>query len=108
MKIKSPQIIAITFVIVAIFFAGNFSMENKSVNAGNTQELIVSGTGPGSNYYEYKKLYADDAQASDHFGIVAISDDVIAVGALDENTGGSAAGAVYIFERNYGGPNNWG
>lgn len=53
---------------------------------------------------EVKKLVASDAKAGDRFGAaVAIDGDTIVVG-------GSGAGtdSVYIFERDQGGPGNWG
>ncbi len=58
---------------------------------------------------EVKKLIASDAYTSDEFGgSVAVAGDVVVVGAEHENTGGSQAGAVYVFERNAGGINGWG
>jgi hypothetical protein len=66
-----------------------------------------------SSWGEVKKLLAPDAQESDAFGFsVSISAETIVVGAPEED-GGSAdphseAGAVYIFERDRGGPGNWG
>ncbi|MEZ6015737.1 MAG: FG-GAP repeat protein [Planctomycetota bacterium] len=45
-----------------------------------------------------QKLYASDAQVSDKFGAsVAISGDVIVVGAFDEDQRASGAGAAYVF-----------
>lgn len=57
---------------------------------------------------EVTKLTASDMADEDHFGIVAISGDTIVVGAPGEDSMGSNGGAVYIFERNEGGQNNWG
>lgn len=59
---------------------------------------------PASNLM-YAGMYASDRQASDHFGTsVAIDSDgsTIAVGAPYEDTGGDAAGKVYIFEKGSG------
>ena len=48
---------------------------------------------------EVKKLTASDAQAGDHFGSsVVVSGDTVAVG---------ASFAVYLFQRDEGGPGNW-
>ncbi len=56
-----------------------------------------------------KKLIASDAQISDRFGqSAAISGDTAIVGAFLEDSGGSAAGAAYVFARNQGGADNWG
>ena len=58
---------------------------------------------------EVKKLLASDAQDSDWFGFsVAVSGDTAVVGAVFEDDGGSDAGAVYVFGRDEGSPDNWG
>ena len=64
------------------------------------------GTG---NWGEVKKLTASDAQAGDWFGYgVAASGDTAAVGAYNEDGGGDNNGAAYVFQRDEGGPGNWG
>ena len=64
--------------------------------------------GPAS-WGEVKKLTASDAQILVQFGwSVAISGNAAIVGATFENAGGSHAGAAYHFERDQGGPDNWG
>ena len=56
-----------------------------------------------------KKIVANDGQISDYFGYsVAIDGDTIAVGAWGDDDRGANCGAAYIFERNSGGPDNWG
>lgn len=69
--------------------------------------------GGAGNWGQVVKLTAGDAGFMDEFGhAVAVSGDTIAVGAPYENGGDgnplSDAGAVYIFERDQGGPGNWG
>jgi uncharacterized repeat protein (TIGR01451 family) len=55
------------------------------------------------------KLLASDPGANDFFGhSVAVSGDVIVVGAWAESEGGSDAGAAYVFQRPQGGTDNWG
>ena len=45
----------------------------------------------------------------DHFGdSAAIDDDVVAVGATSDDDAANSAGAVYIYERDGGGANQWG
>ena len=57
---------------------------------------------------EVKKLLASDAQEFDTFGIsVAVSGDTAVVGATQVNAE-SNRGAVYIFQRDQGGADNWG
>ncbi len=64
--------------------------------------------GPG-NWGEVKKLTASDAEDYDYFGIsVAISGDTAVMGAYEEDGAGYARGAAYVFERDQGGPDNWG
>ena len=58
---------------------------------------------------EVTKLTASDAQDLERFGrSVAISGDTVVVGAWREDAMGTQAGAVYIFQRDEGGPGNWG
>jgi hypothetical protein len=58
---------------------------------------------------EVKKLTASDAEAGDNFGhAVAVSGDTAIVGAHQEDTGGSNAGAAYVFYRDWGGVDYWG
>ena len=55
-------------------------------------------TGSGSTWTQQAKIQASDKQASDNFGYsVSIDGDTIAVGAIYEDTGGSNAGAAYVF-----------
>ena len=89
-----------------------------SIN-GNTAVVGSYGKQPGAayifernqggaeNWGEVKKLTASDGIGGDQFGIsVAINLNTVAVGANHGNRGTS--GAVYIFERNQGGAENWG
>lgn len=61
-------------------------------------------------WVEIKKLTASDGANADNFGTaVAINDETIIVGARSHDPAGiDSAGAAYVFERNYGGVNNWG
>jgi hypothetical protein len=62
--------------------------------------------GGANNWGQVQKLTASDAQAGDQFGVsVSISGDTVVVGAFAKNSG---TGVAYMFDRNYGGPNNWG
>jgi hypothetical protein len=58
-------------------------------------------TRSGTTWNEQQKIQASDKQGSDFFGTVAISGDgnTAIVGASGEDTGGSLAGAAYIFTR---------
>ncbi len=71
--------------------------------------LFERNQGGPDNWGEVTKLTASDAQSGDSFGIsVAMGGDTAVVGALEEDAGGRNAGAAYVFERNQGGPDNWG
>ncbi|MCH8008342.1 MAG: FG-GAP repeat protein [Chloroflexi bacterium] len=65
--------------------------------------------GGADNWGEMKKLRASDAQKFDQFGAsVSVSGDTTIIGASEEDAGGVDAGAAYVFQRNQGGPDNWG
>ena len=71
--------------------------------------VVQRNQGGSGNWGEVKKLTASDAQPLDQLGLsAAVSGDVAVVGAPDEDAGGSNAGAVYVFQRDQGGPDNWG
>jgi len=60
-------------------------------------------TRSGGAWVEQAKLMASDAQAFDYFGYsVAVSGDTAVIGAYTEDTGGSSAGAAYVFTRSGG------
>lgn len=57
---------------------------------------------------EVEKLTASDASVEQHFGIfVALSGDIALVGAPGGHSY-AGSGAAYVFERDFGGPDNWG
>ncbi len=79
-----------------------------ATNAGAAY-VFQRAEGGTENWGEVKKLTASDAEADDRFGwSVAVSGDTIVVGAYREDTAASFAGAVYVFQRDEGGTNNWG
>jgi hypothetical protein len=78
-------------------------------NQGSAYIFERNHGGP-DNWGMVVKITSSDGEAGDSFGeAISISGDTIAVGADYEDSGmTSSQGAVYIFERNQGGPNNWG
>ena len=55
--------------------------------------------GSGGSWTQVAKLIAPDAQSKDYFGrSVAISGDIVIIGAGWEDSGGSESGAAYVFE----------
>ena len=64
--------------------------------------------GGSDNWGEVAELTADDAAASDLFGFsVSISGDTALIGALSADNG-RWTGSAYVFQRDEGGPDNWG
>ncbi len=65
--------------------------------------------GGADNWGEVTKLTASDAADMDQFGFsVGISGDNVVVGARLEDGAGTDRGAVYVFNRDQGGADNWG
>ena len=65
--------------------------------------------GGAENWGQVAKITASDAEAGDYFGqVVALSGTTALVGAWNDDDGGDASGAAYIFERDEGGAENWG
>ena len=55
------------------------------------------------------KLFASDSAVGDEFGwSTTLSGDTLVVGVPHDDDNGSASGSAYVFERNWGGPDNWG
>ena len=72
---------------------------NEDTGAQDTGSAYVF-TRSGTTWSQQAKLVASDAQAGDYLGwSVGISGDTIVVGAFGEDTGGSYAGAAYVFTR---------
>ena len=63
----------------------------------------------GGTWTLEKKLTASDGAAEDFFGVsVSISGDVAIVGAYWDDDNGNSSGSAYIYQRNWGGADNWG
>ncbi len=68
--------------------------------------LFERSEGGPNQWGQVKKVTASDGVAADQFGnAVMISEDKLVVGAFHKN---GLVGAAYLFERNEGGPNQWG
>jgi hypothetical protein len=72
--------------------------------------IFSRNAGGADNWGETRKIVASDAQTNHRFGFaVSLDADRLAVGASGATAGGNPfQGAVYLFERNLGGPENWG
>ena len=82
--------------------------EDAGATDAGAAYIFQRDEGGTDNWGELKKLTASDAQDSSGFGAVAVSGDTAVVGANNENAGGIAAGAAYVFGRDQGGSDNWG
>ncbi len=83
----------------AIVGASNEDEEGDGAGSAYVYKLEENGTWVAVN-----KLYTPDAQSGDHFGeSVSISGNYVIVGAPNEDEGGYAAGAAYIFKLNENG-----
>jgi len=70
--------------------------DTGGTNAGAAYIFTRSGT----TWTQQQKIQASDAEAIDQFGwSVSIDGDTVVVGAFAEDTGGTSAGAAYIFTR---------
>jgi hypothetical protein len=74
------------------------------------QAYVFSRNQGGPDFWgQVKILSASDRADNDYFGSsVAISGDIVVVGAHYAASGGTGRGQAYIFSRNQGGTNNWG
>ena len=88
------------------FFGFSVSISGDYAMVGASDD-DVGGSGAGAAYSFLRsgftwnqqcKIMASDAQSGDAFGTVSISDNYAIIGAYDEDSGGSTAGAAYIYE----------
>lgn len=69
--------------------------------------IFERDSGGPDNWGQVKRL--DTATAVDGFGwAIGLSNATLAVGAPGDDSGGQGAGAIYVFDREQGGPGNWG
>ena len=81
---------------------------NGNVNLTGAAYVFERNHGGANNWGEVTKLLAPDGAYNDVFGwAVSLDGDTAVVGARWHNHG-PGLGAAYIYERNAGGPNNWG
>ncbi len=65
--------------------------------------------GGPDNWGQVTKITADDATAEASFGTsVSLNGAIAVIGARRDDAAGDNSGSAYVFERNQGGPDNWG
>ena len=84
------------------------SGDNAASQGAGAAYVFERNEGGLDNWGQVKKITSADIEATDNFGIVALSDDIAIVGAQGEDEKGLAAGAAYVFYRDEGGPDKWG
>ncbi len=101
-------------VVGALFEDEDASGASTLVSAGSAY-IFYKDQGGVDNWGQVKKIVASDRAQLDYFGrAVSISDDMIVVGAYQEDqdaSGGntlSGAGSAYVFHKDQGGSDNWG
>jgi hypothetical protein len=93
----------------SVAVSGDFAVIGAPYTDNGSAYVFSRQVGEGNTWVQRKKLVAGDAEAGDRFGYsVAISGEVIVVGAPYEDAGGLDAGAAYVFHRNQGGADQWG
>jgi hypothetical protein len=71
--------------------------------------VFQRGQGGTDNWGQVRRLVAGDRAIFDFFGkAVAVSGNIVAVGAFGDDEGGESSGSVYLFDRDQGGANLWG
>ncbi len=87
---------------------GAYLDDDKGSNSGSAYIYDRNNGGP-HNWGEVEKILASDGAAGDSFGLsVAISGDIVIIGASEDDDKGNDSGSAYTFDRNEGGLDNWG
>ncbi|HEX7652954.1 MAG TPA: hypothetical protein VF607_05575 [Verrucomicrobiae bacterium] len=114
-KLVAPDPIANDNFGYAVGISGDTIVVGSPLNdapANNSgSAYIFSRNQGGSNQWGFvKKLVASDGFANDQFGTaVAISNTLVVIGSpLSDNGGLNDSGAVYFYERDQNGANQWG
>jgi hypothetical protein len=103
-KIVAPDAVEYDFFGWSVAISGDYAVVGKG-GAGTPEAFVYLRT--GTNTWDAgTQIVGSDTEASDSFGYsVAISGDYAIVGAMDEDAGGTDAGAAYLFHRT--GTNVW-
>lgn len=84
-------------------------LEDTGSLQGGAAHVFERDAGGPDNWGEVATLVPSDIEPFDFFGeAIAIDGDIVLVGSRLEDSLGASAGAIYVFERDQGGPGNWG
>jgi hypothetical protein len=97
-------------------FGTGVSLSGSTLVVGACQDFSGSAyvyerdLGGADNWGERTKLTPSDGANNDNFGwSVCIDGDTIVIGAFFDDVGANVdQGSAYVYERDYGGPDNWG
>ena len=101
----------------SVAISGEYAVVSTIWHANGSGSVYIykKDEGGANNWGLLKKLTANSPAKDDYFGVsVSIHGDNLVVGAFGEDEDGleanplSGAGAVYLFSKNQGGPDNWG
>jgi len=91
-----------------VLVVGAFGDDDNGSTSGAAY-VFERNQGGADNWGETKKLTASDGEPLDWFGhAVDVDGDTVVVGAYGDDDNGLSSGSAYIFERDLGGPDNWG
>jgi len=108
-KLNAADGTAVDFLGFAVAVDGDTVVVGAVADGPGSAYVFERNAGGPDNWGQIKKLTASDAAAGDEFGgAVAIRGNMILVGAAADDDGGTDSGSAYVFERNAGGPDNWG
>lgn len=84
-------------------------LENDGAGADGAVYLFRQNQGGSNTWGQIKKIKVGTPTFLDRVGsTVALAGDVLVVGADQDGESQPGSGAAYVFERNLGGPDNWG
>ncbi|MEE9131565.1 MAG: FG-GAP repeat protein [Phycisphaerales bacterium] len=85
------------------------SLHDHDVPISGSAYIFQRHAGGPENWGQVAELTATDPEGADFFGwSVALSGDTAIVGAWGNDDDGTESGSAYIFQRDFGGPDNWG
>ncbi|MCI0535301.1 MAG: putative Ig domain-containing protein, partial [Verrucomicrobiales bacterium] len=92
-----------------VFVVGAPFEKHGTAHPSGSAFIFSRHQGGPDNWGLVKEISAPDGVAGDQFGFSAgVSGDTIVVGAPKDNDAGKSSGSAYIFQRDVGGPENWG
>ena len=115
-RVKKISLLNIFSLILGIFLiqpitdadASNLNSTSLTLSVLNSEDNFSKNMEENRSNYSEIKITASDAELTSSFGSsVAIYGDTIVVGASSDDTAGENTGAVYIFQWDQGGTDQW-